>query len=471
MSGIAFLSNWERTDTWLKTGEELVRRGVAVFFIVTRDAYFDKALAAGFPRDNILWLTRQGAKRMQAGDADRALQQEYEAKSGERVRDFILMDRFMRSEDPAWAERYALYAFREILDFVTRHDIRVMSGQPDNILDLTAGMILKMRGGHYLAPFEMRLPARRFVLWDSKIEKRPHVTGAATPADVSAEELAEAKRLRDLVRGGAKMRQLAAKGAAPSIGTSFLRKLVRGLAYRALIVARHDAYMYTPRSVLFDLKYHMVPINHRRLRAMWRRLFEQPVAGERFVYYTLNYSPEHTIDVEAPHFVSAEETVRNIARSLPLGVKLYVKEHPSGIGIRGPAALRRLKRLPGVRLIDPFVDSHELIKRAELTVSLSGTASLEAALYGRPCAIVSDIFIQNFSTCRRLGAPWEVGDLLARCHEIVADEDRDLRYLAWLVSNSHPGTVIEPLVDPDSLGPQNIGQVADAYMKVMRVLS
>jgi len=462
---LLFLSNWERTETWIAAGRELERRGHRAFFAVTRDEYRRKALAAGFAADRILWLTRQGAR---AADIAAPLEDlaRLEATADIRVSDIILMDRFLRSERQDFALRYAAYVHAELKAFIDRHDIGLAIGQPDNVPDLLAEALLRTRGGRYAAPFEFRMPTRRFMLWDSRIEARPHITGAPTPADVTGAELAEARAIRDRVTSGAKMRQVEARSGPPAIGAGFLKRLARGFLHRALIVSRHDVYMYTLRSALFDLRYHMTPINHRRLARVWNRLFEQPRPGERFVFYALNYEPEHTLDVEAPHFVSTHETVRNIARSLPLGVRLYVKEHPTGLGLRGPAALERIKRLPGVRLIDPWVDSHALIKAAELTVSLSGTVSLEAAMYGRQTAILSDIFIAGFSTCRRLNAPWEVGAALA-APPLEHQPEADLRYLAWLISNSHPGTVIEPLVDPTSLDPENVARIADAIGKMI----
>lgn len=470
MTNIAFCSNWERTDTWIAVGSELVRRGANVFFVMTRDEYVDKALAAGFRRDQILWLRRDEAERSTFSQADIELLEQYERATGERVRNFILMDRFMRSEHHAWAMQYCRYVFRAVLKFIEANEIEIVSGQPDNIPDLLALMIQKFRGGKYAAPFEFRLPEKRFVLWDSAIEQRPHVTGARSPDDVSAEELESARKLRQRVLEGGKQRVLS-QTQQPRIGLSYFQQLTRGFFYRALIVSRHDVYMYNLRSIFFDLKYHMIAINYRLTRMLWNRIFEHGQGNERFVLFTLNYAPEHTIDVEAPYFTSAVETVRNMVRSLPSDVWLYVKEHPNALGIRSPGELFRIKRLPGVRLIDPFVDSHSLIKRAEAIVTLSGTASLEAAIYGKRTILLSDIFIQNFSTCEQADAPWQVGDILRRKPAREYSEQGDLRYLAWLYSNSHPGTVTEPLTDPTSLEADNVGLVADAYVKLFASLS
>lgn len=459
------MSNWERTETWVAVAAELARRGITPFFSVTRAAHVALAVKAGIPRAQILWLNRQAAKRAVIDDALRGRLAALEARCGAAFRGFVLMDRFMRSAPQAWAERYLLYAFGELERFIADNGIMLVAGQPDNIPDLLAEAIVKDRGGRYAAPFEFRLPNRRFMLWDGALEQRPHVTGPATPAQVSAEQFAEARALRDRVRQGARMRQPAPAGAAARTHASLLRRLLRGFLYRALIVSRSDVYMYTLRSELFDLQYHRTPLNRWRLKLPWNRLFEQPREGEPFVFYALNYAPEHTLDVEAAPFTNAYETVRQIALSLPLGVRLYVKEHPVALGIRGPTELRRLRRLPGVRLIDPAVDSHALIQNALLTVSLAGTVSLEAALYGRPTAILSDLFIGNFSTCRRLEAPWQVGAALAAPGP-EPDEEADLLYLAWLNANGHPGTVIEPLVEPDSLREPNVSLVADAFEKL-----
>lgn len=465
MTNIAFCSNWERTDTWIAVGAELARRGANVFFVMTRDEYVDKALAAGFDRQKILWLRRDEAEESSFSPQDIELLEDYERATGERVRNFILMDRFMRSEDPDWAMQYCRYVFRALLNFIETNAIELVSGQPDNIPDLLGLMILRRRGGKYAAPFQFRLPEHRFVLWDSAIEQTPHVTGARSPDDVSAEELDAARNLLLRVRSGGKYRVLS-RDQQPRIGLSYFQRLTRGFFYRALIVSRHDVYMYNFRSIFFDLKFHMIAINYRLTRMLWRRIFEQGDGNERFVLFTLNYAPEHTIDVEAPHFVSPFETVRSMVRSLPSGVFLFVKKHPNALGIRSPSELFRIKRLPGVRLIDPFVDSHSLIKRAEAVVTLSGTASLEAAIYGKRTILLSDIFIKNFSTCERAEAPWEVGDILERRPPRDHSEEGDLRYLAWLYSNSHPGSVIEPLTDPTSLEPENVGLVADAYCRL-----
>ena len=453
-------------DTWIAVGAELARRGANVFFVMTRDEYVDEALAAGFDRQKILWLRRDEAEQSTFSQQDIELLEDYERATGERVRNFILMDRFMRSEDPDWAMQYCRYVFRALLDFIETNGIELVSGQPDDIPDLLGLMILRLRGGKYAAPFQFRLPEHQFVLWDvsyranpsryrRKIARRCNSRGTGCGSEFAA----KVQKRREYQGAFSESATPDRPVILSAVNTRFFLSSPDRVASRRVHV-QLEKHLLRPQ-ISYD-RDQLSPYAH----AVAERFSSRVTGTNASFFFTLNYAPEHTIDVEAPHFVSPFETVRNMVRSLPSGVFLYVKEHPNALGIRSPSELFRIKRLPGVRLIDPFVDSHSLIKKAEAVVTLSGTASLEAAIYGKRTILLSDIFIKNFSTCERAEAPWEVGDILGRKPVRDYSEEGDLRYLAWLYSNSHPGSVIEPLTDPTSLEPENVGLVADAYCRL-----
>ena len=173
------------------------------------------------------------------------------------------------------------------------------------------------------------------------------------------------------------------------------------------------------------------------------------------------------MDVEAPYFMDTVHVLTSIARSLPIGVALYVKEHPNALGVRSVKDLMRIKQIPGVRVIDPFVDSHYLLQMAELTVSLTGTVSIEAAIYGKRTVIFSNTFIKGFSMCQVTLKPWEVGKVL-NSPPPVHDPDHDVRYIGWLLSNSFPGTLVDWITNPLGITPENIAQLADGYEAYLR---
>ena len=106
----------------------------------------------------------------------------------------------------------------------------------------------------------------------------------------------------------------------------------------------------------------------------WLNPFERALPKERYVLYTLHHQPEASIDVFGSLNSNQASLIDSVSRLLPATHKLWVKEHKGAIGDRSLAWLRRIKKLPNVRLVDPFEDVLTLIRNADLVVTVSGTA-------------------------------------------------------------------------------------------------
>ena len=104
----------------------------------------------------------------------------------------------------------------------------------------------------------------------------------------------------------------------------------------------------------------------------------------RFIFYPLQYTPESSINVPAPYFVDQFRVVDALRFAMPSDCTLVVKEHPACVEMRPPAFIRKMRNLPGVVVANVEVPSTELIRRAALTATVTGTAALEAFLLGRP---------------------------------------------------------------------------------------
>src|SRR5205823_6797277 len=76
--------------------------------------------------------------------------------------------------------------------------------------------------------------------------------------------------------------------------------------------------------------------------------------------------------------------IHYIAKSLPAGHDLMVKEHPAMKGYRDLSYYRRLKEMYNVHLMSPRTDSHELIKASDAVFTITGTTGWEGLLYGKP---------------------------------------------------------------------------------------
>lgn len=103
-----------------------------------------------------------------------------------------------------------------------------------------------------------------------------------------------------------------------------------------------------------------------------------------FVFFPLHFEPEVSIQVFGRPFQNQIELVRNLALSLPAGMVVLVKEHPRSVGFRPLGYYRKLLEIPNVVLADPQLQTHALIRHAELVAVISGSTGLEAAICGKP---------------------------------------------------------------------------------------
>jgi hypothetical protein len=125
--------------------------------------------------------------------------------------------------------------------------------------------------------------------------------------------------------------------------------------------------------------------------------------GGPFVFFGLHTQPESSIDVFAHFYSDQVHVIELIARSLPPSHTLLVKLHKSDVPNYSRAVLGRIARLPGVRLVSPYADTIEFIRRSALVMSIQGTIGLEGALLGKPVIMFGDSPTKIFPSVSTIG--------------------------------------------------------------------
>lgn len=160
-----------------------------------------------------------------------------------------------------------------------------------------------------------------------------------------------------------------------------------------------------------------------------------------YALYPLNTEPEVALLVYGRTYRNQIETVRNVASSLPLGWKLFVKEHPNAKGYRSKGFYEKLNAIPNVVLIGSEVSTEVLIRNAELVFVVFGTIGLEAILKKKPVISLSQTpygtFPPNMVRCVESlpGLAAEIRDLLEKYNY---DEWALISYIAAYIEGSIP---------------------------------
>lgn len=118
---------------------------------------------------------------------------------------------------------------------------------------------------------------------------------------------------------------------------------------------------------------------------------------EDFVYFSLSQEPELSLLFHAPFATDQIHTIKQLAMALPVHFKLYIKEHPTMVGDRTRRFYKEIKKIPNVKIINPKINSYEVIKKAKLVASINGTAGWEAILFKKPCISFGEAFYNCLS--------------------------------------------------------------------------
>lgn len=122
----------------------------------------------------------------------------------------------------------------------------------------------------------------------------------------------------------------------------------------------------------------------RRAALRDKPVFSTLPADLPFVFYPLSVEPESTLMAEAPECDNQLTVIDQVAKALPAGWRLIVKEHPGVVAPRPEGFWRQVRAYPNV-IVAPMLESGEdYVSRAQAVAIIRSTMGLQAALAGVP---------------------------------------------------------------------------------------
>ena len=147
------------------------------------------------------------------------------------------------------------------------------------------------------------------------------------------------------------------------------------------------------------LTYHLMKRGSRRKQKVFKSYYESRAVNvdltQPYVFCALHLQPERTTSPDGGVFVHQHLMIDLLAKSLPEGWLLYVKEHASqfvtdamfdssSAQSRSFAFYNEIAALPNVRFVPLSHSPFHLIDHAEAVATVTGTVGWEAAVRGKP---------------------------------------------------------------------------------------
>jgi len=225
-------------------------------------------------------------------------------------------------------------------------------------------------------------------------------------------------------------------------GISNKTKLLLSLRYLRNILSEKFKNFYANKGRNFFLV--IVKSTIFVLKASFRKNFldrnakKNITINEKFVYFPLHFEPEISLSLIAPFNSYQIETVENVAKSIPIGCKLFVKEHPmmGKFGWRNISDYKKIKKMPSVELIHPSVPNETLLTNCSLVVSIAGTSSLEAAFYGKPSIVFAETIFSDLPSVYKINKIDELPNAIRLSLKKKVDIKDLVGYVALIENNS-----------------------------------
>lgn len=411
--------------------QRLEQAGFKIFWIMQTTSDKEWLVRLGAHPDDI--LVTFPAKELQYSDleTDERLKR-LENDETPFINDIIAMDRRLRYKNDYDARRYLAHGEKVITDFLLSRGVQFVSNGRDTALHLACHKICQRLGISAVVPTVIRVPDGRWGFCNGHTISKFIELGAVT-----SQHLREAEQLVD---------DFTNKPIVPLSSIyerknkqSFLKRLPKdfvrwfSLTRRGLSDIGNDIGRYSSVQLL------RMAINRRWNAVQTRRagLFD-PVGTRPYIFYPAHMQPESSIDVLGSHVSNQFNLVSVIAKSTPCTHDIYVKPHPDDLGGRSRAELLAFKKIPGVRLISPYVKSSDLIRGASLTLTLTGTVAMESSFFCVPSITFVETFFSTMPHvcyCRSLS---DLPDLIPHLLNLPPRENKEenIRFVAHLLANS-----------------------------------
>ena len=147
---------------------------------------------------------------------------------------------------------------------------------------------------------------------------------------------------------------------------------------------------------------------HYRVWRDYRRLKRQhllrlvDLEGQRFAYFPMHVEPETALHGLSPEYFYQHALIAAVSRDLPAGCILAVKEAYGAIGRRPADFYKQIADLKNVVLLDVWESGFMCAQKADVLVTICGTAGLEAIVAGRPVVAFGRHNIYNFAPSVRV---------------------------------------------------------------------
>ncbi|MBL7068250.1 MAG: hypothetical protein ISS34_00105 [Candidatus Omnitrophica bacterium] len=168
------------------------------------------------------------------------------------------------------------------------------------------------------------------------------------------------------------------------------------------------------------------------------------LSDKPYIFYPLHTEPEMAVGTFSPEFNEQLAAIEFMAKNLPAGALLAVKEHLLAIGRRPGDFYKTIQDIPNVVMVSPLENALRIAKSSRGVAVITSTLGVEAAISGIPVISFGAHNVFNFLPHVHVVSSWR--ELRPLLHRLCAGDGRaeaknrrtqeGLRFLAAIKASS-----------------------------------
>ena len=188
-----------------------------------------------------------------------------------------------------------------------------------------------------------------------------------------------------------------------------------------------------------------------------------PQENELYIFFPLHVHNDAQTTLRAVQFFRQDYTAELISKSLPNGLKLYIKQHPHGAGLIPFKQINKIANLPNTRLVPPDINSHDLIEKSQAVITINSDVGWEGILHQKPVVVLDKPFYSH------KGITFDVDDVIdlrTYIEKAISakkiPKDKILTVVHAVLESQYPGSFFKPGTVDFNLDKENIRKITQS---------
>ncbi|MEI6095543.1 MAG: hypothetical protein WCR08_08825 [Gammaproteobacteria bacterium] len=210
-----------------------------------------------------------------------------------------------------------------------------------------------------------------------------------------------------------------------------------------------------------------------------QNIFDLP---EKFVFFPLHVQPELAVSPLGGHFEEQVEAVRLVARYLPPGWRIVIKEHPDQavFGHRPAGFYEKFAVIPQVSFVRVDYSVDELIKVCRAVITISSSIGRQAIIAGRPVGLLGSTWWSSAPGVFKVASNVTMQEMFAQLNTWDPPSREDLdQYVKVLQKSTFSavlygqpaGLNVEKLADVKKSTMLNIPMIIGSWLKLKQEIN